>query len=105
MTVCQDPWADRQSREPIDINALARERVGQYLVPNGFRSTQGELVHIVAVVLWGEERASGVSDVELGVHCGKDVSAGDHSLSTNIPTGRPLCPVCTEVKRRRLSAI
>ncbi|OGA98191.1 MAG: hypothetical protein A3E25_20940 [Burkholderiales bacterium RIFCSPHIGHO2_12_FULL_69_20] len=105
MTVCQDLWADRQSREPIDIDALARERVGQYLVPNGFRSTQGEFVHIVAAVLWGEERASGVADVELGVHCGQDVSAGDYSLSTNIPTGRPLSPVCTEMKRCRLAAI
>lgn len=101
MTVCQDFWTNRPPSGPIDIDALRRERVGQYLVPNS-DAPVGAVAHIVSGVIWGEESAGGTVDVELAVHCCFQNLSTTHRLAASIPPGRSVCTSCAEAECRRL---
>lgn len=104
MTICQDPWTDRSSQGPIDIDTLRRERIGQYLVQDD-RSPTSELAHIISAVTFGEERASGVADVELSVHCRLDLSNSGYHMADHLSFGQPVCHVCALAERHRLARV
>lgn len=101
MTVCQDLWTSGSPSGPIDIDALRRERVGQYFVPSS-GAPVGAVAHIVSDVMWGEESAGGTVDVELTVHCRFQGLSTTHRLAASIPPGRSVCPSCAEAECRRL---
>lgn len=112
MTVCDDPWGTEGSNTEAKIKSLdqlAKERVGQYIVP-GDNNPGGAFVHIVSGVYWSEETAGGSASIELAVHCHKDIHEGEYggrnycqTLTQALPSGRMVCPVCAEAERLRLS--
>ena len=92
MTVCQDPWSNGPSREAtIDVEALRRERIGQYLVP--LSDETDAQVHIVDAVEWGEESAGGTVNLELWTCCRAELVTG-HVLARELPSGRLVCQEC-----------